>query len=716
MSKQEYIESNISKLFYQWSNIAFLTASIFVILLSALDYLVTPSNFKLFLVYRIVAAALFIVIYLLNKRKINKNYQTAMTFAATLVISCMIELMILKFGGHRSPYFLGFILTMIYVLGFMPLDIKMSLLASSVIYGIYFFPIIIMDTITDKPFFLSINAFILSIVTFIVIWKYFSQKGLINELGLQYDLDQQKQQLKNYSTHLEDLVQERTKELTISEKWHRSLFDNATDGVMVLDKGGQIINVNKKACEIHGFDREALVGVNIELLEAKGNRGTHDDKMTRILKGESLLYETEHYRKDGNKILLEVSANRIEIEGEIYIQAFYRDITEKKRIQEQLMHSQKMDSVGALAGGVAHNFNNILTAILGYAELLLEYSALDDTSKQRVRHIESSARKAGVMVSKLLSFARRESHEVLPISLHDVINDSVKLFEGVLDKRIGLKVILCDNHPTIEGDPNQLEQVIMNLMVNARDAMPDGGLITIRTGLIDVEKDNPELQAYISPGKYIHMAVSDTGCGIPKDIVNRIFDPFFTTKEKGKGTGLGLATVYGIVKDHNGYISVQSEIDKGTTFDIYLPVSRKIVRKVLKPQFLSVEGNENILVVDDDKDVLNYIQDILQTHGYTVMPANSALTAIDIFRNFSGRIPLVITDVIMPLMEGPDLITHLKQIRQDIRVIVVSGYSNEAVSKDKGVDIFIKKPFEGIELLTAVRRLLDTGIKESPLY
>jgi CheY-like chemotaxis protein len=319
------------------------------------------------------------------------------------------------------------------------------------------------------------------------------------------------------------------------------------------------------------------------------------------------------------------------------------------------------------------------------------------------------------MVSKLLSFARREPHEILPLNVNDIINDSVKLLEGVLDKRIGLKINL-GNIPFTEGDPNQIEQVIMNLIVNAKDAMPDGGLITIRTGVSEAGGEQSDAPSYIEPGKYVVLTVSDTGCGIPKEILNRIFDPFFTTKEKGKGTGLGLATVYGIVKEHKGYISVQSEVEKGTSFDIYLPISGKIIHKVDKSRVISVAGNENILLIDDDKDVLNLMKDILETHGYTVMPVNNSLTAIDIFKNHAIRIQLVITDIVMPLMEGNELIKVLKDIKPDIKIVVVSGYSDEKVNKDRLIDAFVRKPFEGTELLSTVRRILDTGIRRLPLY
>ncbi len=284
-------------------------------------------------------------------------------------------------------------------------------------------------------------------------------------------------------------------------------------------------------------------------------------------------------------------------------------------------------------------------------------------------------------------------------------------------KESGLKTNLSNNIPTVEGDPNQLEQVIMNLMVNARDAMPDGGLITIKTSLVEIERDRFNLPSYITSGKYVLLTISDTGCGIPKEITNRIFEPFFTTKEKGKGTGLGLAMVYGVIKDHKGYITVQSEVGKGSTFDVYLPVSGKTAYKALKQKLFSVSGHENILLVDDEEEVLNFIKDILETHGYKVLPARNPLAAIDIFKKLGSEIHLVISDIVMPLMDGKELIKNLRAIKPDIRIIVVSGFSDEAVNKDiLKIDDFLKKPFEIIQLLSKVRRVLDTGIRNLPPY
>lgn len=718
MDKQEYIEKELLKLLQSWGAIALSYGAAVILLLSILDYFVTPENFLKFLLYRLIVTSLFVTLFVLNKRKISKYFQTSIFILGTAISSIMVELMILSFGGHQSTYYAGIIIILMFVLGFLPLSsIKITILLAVLTYSIYLLPILIFDSITNIRTFINNNIFLSAAIIIGIVWRYYNDNLLREKLSLEYDLSKDKEQLKVYSTKLEDLVQERTKELTVSEQRFRALFDNANDGVVVLDKNGIIINMNNKFCEMHGFYKEALIGTHFRLLEVEDNKDEKKERLKRILNGEPLVFETEHYKRDGTKILLEVSSKGISIGGDLYVQSFHRDITEKKAIQEQLIQSQKMESIGALAGGIAHNFNNLLTAILGYAELLQEYSDLDAESKQKVNNIESSARKAGVLVSKLLSFSRRERFELLPLNLNDVINDSVKLLEGVLDKRIGLRTKLSEGIPTIEGDPNQLEQVIMNFMVNARDAMPDGGLITITTSMIEVRKGTLDIPAYIMPGRYVLLTISDTGCGIPNEIINRIFDPFFTTKEKGKGTGLGLATVYGIINNHKGYTTVQSEIDKGSTFEVFLPVSDKAAFKAIKPKLFSVAGHENILLVDDEEEVLNFIKDILETHGYNVIPASNPLVAVDIFKNFAADIHLVITDIIMPLMEGKELIQNLKTIKPDIKIIAVSGYSDEVITKDKMmIDEFIGKPFEVYKMLSTVRRLLDTGIRKLPPY
>jgi len=717
MEKEKYINQEVLKLLQSWGSIILSAGAFLIGLLILLDYSVTPENFLKFLLLRLISIFLYLILFFLNKRKLVKNLQLSITILATIIASFMVELMILSSGGHQSTYYAGMIITFVFIIGLLPISLQMTFLLASIVYAIYLLPIVAFDTITNIKTFVNNNLFLLSIFIIGLVWRHVNQKLLIKKLSLEYDLSKDKEQLKVYSTHLEELVQERTKELSISEQRFRALFDNANDGVVVLDKNGIIINMNNKFCELHGFNKELLIGTHFRFLEVEDHKDEKEERLRRILNGEPLVFETEHYKRDGSRILLEVSSKGINIGGDLYVQSFHRDITEKKAIQEQLIHSQKMESIGQLAGGIAHNFNNLLTAMLGNAELLKEYSDMDDESKQRVNNIESSARKAGILVSKLLSFARREKSDVLPLNLNDVANDSAKLFEGVLDKRIGLKTNLSDNIPTVEGDPSQLEQVIMNLMVNARDAMPDGGLIIIKTSLIEIERDRFNMPSYIMPGKYVLLTISDTGSGIPKEIINGIFEPFFTTKEKGKGTGLGLAMVYGVIKNHKGYITVQSEVGKGSTFDVYLPVSGKAAYKAATQKLFSVSGHENILLVDDEEEVLNFIRDILETHGYKVLPAKNPLAAIDIFKKLGSEIHLVISDIVMPLMDGKELIKTLRTIKPDIRIIAVSGFSDEAVNKDiLKIDDFLKKPFEINQLLSKVRHVLDTGIRNLPPY
>ena len=699
MTREEYIETNINKLLFQWTNIAIFTSAIVVIALCFLDYYVTQINFKTFLAYRIVVSIILIVFYFLNRRKISRTYQIINTIICTIIISIMIELMILRFGGHQSPYFVGVILSIVYVLGFIPLSMKYNLLMAPLIYGIYLIPIIIFDEITNKSFFISINVLLLTIIFFVLIWKFFSIRGLRNELGLRYDLDQQKE-------HLEESVKERTKELTVSEKKLKSLFEYATDGIMILDRDGKILEVNQKACEIYGFDKNEILNTSIELHTI--NTFLSKEQIDRLLKGEPLLFEAQHIMKNGEKISLEITANAIEVEGKVLIQAFVRNISDKKRLHEQLFQSQKMESIGSLAGGIAHNFNNLLTSILGNAELLEEYSHLDNNLAKRTKNIENSAKKAGALVSKLLSFARRDSFEIRPLNLNDTINE-VLLFEGVLGKKIKLKSELSNNLPTIEGDRNQLEQVILNLIVNARDAMPDGGLITIITTVTEVqENNNLNMPNYIKPGHYVLLTITDTGRGIPETIFNRIFEPFFTTKERGKGTGLGLSIVYGIIKDHKGYITVHSEIGKGTIFNVYLPVSGKPVQETIELQPIDLYGHENVLVIDDEEDVLDYVKDSLESYGYQTLSTNNPLEAIELFKELYDEVDLVITDNLMPQMEGKELIRHLRTIKPNAKIIVISGYSDESIRKvNNQIEAFIKKPFEGSQLLSIIRRVLD---------
>jgi PAS domain S-box-containing protein len=710
--KTTYIQEQISKQLQLWIARALILGAVLFPLLGIMDYFATPDNFKQFLLYRFGASFILTLLYYLNNLKMNKNYQYMIVIIAMISSAITIELMILSFGGHISSYYAGMNLVIIAVLGLLPFNQSLSIYLSVVIYAIYIIPILLLDRITNLPFFITSNAFIFATFAIALTWRILSHRSMLNELSLQYDLEEEKRKLENYSIHLEDKVVQRTKELSASEERYRALFDNANDGIAVLDRSGVIINVNRKFCEMHNFDRNALIGTHFKLLEIEERRGEKDERVKRLLNGESLLYEAEHYRRDGSRILLEVSSKVIEVGGSLYIQSFHRDITDKKKVQEQLFQSQKMDSLGMLAGGIAHDFKNILTGILGHTEILLENDNLDDASRQCLTTIENTGRKAGNMVSKLLSFSRKSAYEAVPTNINDIVKDVVGLIETTLSKRnMEVEIRLEGNIQLINCNVNQIEQVILNLIINASDAIENKGKITIRTSLLELkDKMTARLYPLLKSERYVILSISDTGRGIPNEIKGKIFDPFFTTKEPGKGTGLGLAMVYGIIKEHNGIIDVKTQVGKGTTFEIYLPVFEEfpIHSRDEEPPIELMSGRENILVVDDESSILSFIKTTLEKQGYRVFATDNPIYAIEIFKQTADDIDIVITDVVMPLIDGRKLIKQIKTVKPSVWVIEISTHDNYGEDKtNRNSDAFLSKPFNGTQLLSAVRKVME---------
>ncbi|MDA8169981.1 MAG: PAS domain S-box protein [Nitrospiraceae bacterium] len=539
-------------------------------------------------------------------------------------------------------------------------------------------------------------------------WRTLSQKVLINTYSLQYDLDKEKQQLAVYSTRLEQLVEERTREMNKSEIMFRSLFENAQDGILITDPKGTILNLNRALCEIHGFDRNSLIGTNIALLETGEDRTRFSQKMVRVIKGEPLLYETTHYRKDGSRVSLEVTSKLIEVEDNKLIQSFCRDITDKKKMQAQLMHSQKMDSIGQLAGGIAHDFNNILTSILGFAEIILHQEDVSESVLSKVRIIEKVSRQAAQMVSKLLSFARRGNFEPVPFDINKVINDTLEMMSRLIPSHIEIEKNLEERIPAVSGDVTQMEQVIMNLIINARDAMPEKGTLKVSTSLMELGPRGLAIDAQVERGTYVNITVSDTGKGIAEEHLSHIFEPFFTTKEKGKGTGLGLAMVYGIVKEHKGYITVSSRLGEGTVFNVYLPVSDRPGR-VEEPSGEWVTGDETILAIDDESPVLEFIKETLKARGFKVIATDNSVQGLRLYQENHNKISLVITDMLMPVLNGRELIEGITAVNPMAKIIAITGFN--ADPEDHKPAVFLRKPFSGGKLLLAVREALDSGIR-----
>jgi PAS domain S-box-containing protein len=569
-------------------------------------------------------------------------------------------------------------------------------------------PILLTEEISTGVF-ISNNAFLISSFVIGLLLRYNNQKLLLSEMALRAELSEDKRLLELHSDTLKDQVVRTSDALAITEQKYRDLFDHANDGIIVLDRFGNITDVNFRFCELHGFACDALQGTNFRLIEIESAPGEIDGRMERILGGESLVYEAEHYRKDGSRVLLEISSRAIDIGGIPHIQSFHRDITEKVKLKEQMLQSQKMESLGELAGSMAHDFQNVLTAILAHTEVLRRHVKSDDFGQRRITTIEDAAKRAGLMISKLLSFARKESMERAPADLNSVVTDAVELVgRALLEHNIKIRMMLDPEVPFITGDAIHLEQVITNLVMNARDAMPRGGTITIATSRYQAAKDAAHASPFLRPGGYVVLSVRDSGTGIPREIADRIFDPFFTTKPAGKGTGLGLAIVYGVVKSHNGEIRVESREGEGTTFELYFPeLEPDMLSPAAKAGAGAAAAGQRVLVIDDDPAVLSSIREALERQGYQVITAETAEAAMKVFPRHAGEIPLVITDIVLPVMNGTELANVFKEIEPGVKVVGMSGFESGAiVSSARHIDCFLKKPFDEASLINCVQRML----------
>ena len=393
----------------------------------------------------------------------------------------------------------------------------------------------------------------------------------------------------------------------------------------------------------------------------------------------------------------------------------YRELedrtAEKIMLERQLRQAQKMESIGRLAGGIAHDFNNVLSIIMGYSDLLLTLISPDDPMREQIQLIHDSGCKAATLTRQLLAFSRKQVLEKTVISINTIVRDFLKILGKMAGEDIIFTTYLAEKSCTVEADPGQIEQIIMNLIVNAKDSMPGGGKIIIETAEVQLDRHYVDKRIEVKPGKYVLLAISDTGEGMDEDVLPKIFDPFFTTKEQGKGTGLGLATVYGIVKQHDGYIYAYSEKEKGTTFKIYFPASNKTTEETENKSTAAalLQGNETILIVDDSPSIRQLIVDILKPLGYKCLQAGSGKDAIDAVREYSGEVHLLLTDVVMPGMSGRDLSTIIVKERPEMKVIFMSGYTENIIVHhgvlEQGIT-YIAKPITPSALTQKIRSVL----------
>jgi len=485
-------------------------------------------------------------------------------------------------------------------------------------------------------------------------------------------------------------------ELRESDARLRMFVDHATDGFFVHDGvTDAIVEVNEQACTSLGYTRDELIGAATQLFDPHASREMLDQIAHRLSAGEVVTFDSRHVRKDGGSFPVEVRIKAFEARGQIFHLALVRDTTARRELEDQLRHAQKMEAIGRLAGGVAHDFNNLLTVINGYTDVLLDHVPATAPEHADLMMVRDAGDRAATLTAQLLAFSRRTIIAPKALNLNVLVERLVKMCTRIIGENIALATQLEPELASVMADAGQIEQVVMNLVVNARDAMPRGGKLSITTSNIKTLN-----------GRYVRLAVSDTGEGMTDEIRARVFEPFFTTKPLGLGSGLGLATAYGIVEQANGQIRVESSPGQGSSFSVILPVNDATdTPQPLIPRERP-RGTETVLLAEDEDAVRRLVQRALELHGYSVLPARSGEEAEALERSHLGPIHLLITDVVMPGMGGRELADIVKSRRPHLKVLYMSGYTNDEVVRHGVIlarDAFLQKPFTPAGLVAKVR-------------
>ena len=509
----------------------------------------------------------------------------------------------------------------------------------------------------------------------------------------------------------------RTEEvLRESEEKYRNLVKRANDGIVIV-QDAVIKYANSRLAEITGYTVEEMVDTPYANYIPPDELPKIVDYYERRMAGEEVrsIYETALRHKDGSRAEVELNAGLITFQGKPADLVFVRDISERKRLEEQLLQAQKMEAVGRLAGGVAHDFNNLLTAIIGYAELLMMSFSPDNPRRRDAEEIKKAADRAAALTRQLLAFSRKQMLRPQVLNLNLVVTGIEQMLRRVIGEDIELVTVLDPDLGLVKADPGQIDQVIMNLAVNARDAMPQGGRLTIETKNAYLDEEYARQHLEVQPGLYVMLAVSDTGVGMDEEIKSHLFEPFFTTKEVGKGTGLGLATVYGIVKQSDGHIWVYSEPGQGTTFKIYLPMVEGSAEPTKWTLLFdeTLHGAETILLVEDDSLVRELARRVLVQHGYLVLEAYDGEEALRVCKGYEKPIHLLVTDVVMPGgMSGRQLAESMATMHPETQVLYMSGYADNAIVRHGILEsdtAFLQKPFTPESLARKVREVLGGG-------
>jgi PAS domain S-box-containing protein len=520
---------------------------------------------------------------------------------------------------------------------------------------------------------------------------------------------------------LRDITERRTREARAKENEERiaSIIDSAMDAVISVDEQQRIVLFNSSAEAMFGVRASEVLGHTLERFLPLSVRGTHARHVERFgatqvtQRRMEALGALKGVRADGTEFPIEASISQALLGGRKVFTAIIRDVTERQRIEGHLRQAQKMESIGRLAGGVAHDFNNLLTVIVGCADDLAA-QVQQESGIALLAELNDAAQRASSLTRQLLTFSRQQVVAPRALDLSAVVRDAQRMLQRLLGEDIALRMHLGANLHLINADPGYVTQILLNLAVNARDALPKGGHLAIQTRNVTLDARACELHGSAQPGAYVLLDVADNGTGMSEEVKARAFDPFFSTKGVGKGTGLGLSVTLGIVEQFGGHIELTSEVDVGTEIEIYFPIIRVPVEPVAPPRLPQPRGNETILLVEDEHGVRRVVARILRAAGYKVFDADGAPTAIALFEEHGDTIDMLVTDVVMPEMDGRRLAEHLQHKRPDLGVLYMSGYTDDAVVR-YGVShaemAFLQKPFNAQDLQAKVRAVLDRARK-----
>jgi len=563
----------------------------------------------------------------------------------------------------------------------------------------------------------------------IVEYRIKDKKGTIHWMRDQTDPVWDKEASR--TTYIYGAVQDVTEQkiaqqdLVVSEEKYKNLFQFRPDAIFIhpfkSEGFGNFIEVNKVASKRLGYSHKELLTKNAKDISAPAEaktRGSAKDRQT-LSQDANQVFETTHLTKDGTKIPVEIHSTVFNYKEDQAILSVARDVSERRRLEEQLRQAQKMEAVGQLAGGIAHDFNNLLTIISGYGELLLTDPQLSEKSTIKIQEILKAGDRAQQLTNQLLAFSRKQIFKPQIVHMSDVISNSIKMYTRLIGKDIKIVLEMGKSLPPIEADPHQLEQILMNLLVNARDAIYANKksalkkVITIKTDVLEVDRKFAADYLGMAVGTKILLSVSDTGIGIEKEKIKQIFDPFFTTKGVGKGTGLGLSTVYGIVKQNRANVYVYSKPKQGSTFKIFWPPAKNVEVGISdqEPEKTVARGSQNLLLVEDDEGVRDFIVSALTSLGYEVKAVSSAEEAMQLLNTANVKIDLVLTDVVMPGISGQELAEQIKKYFAKLPVIFISGYTDDHIAEHGvlGLDIhFVQKPFSIMELSEKIQQVIKT--------